>query len=147
LFIHRDAENQGREVRVEEITQALAMICFERRMEVPSVFVIPVRMQEAWLLIDESSIRRAAGNPSGRIPLNVPQRRHVETVADPKETLYGLLRTASGLTGRRLRRLDLAQSRYRLAELIADFSPLRDFPAFAALDRDVTHVLAQNHWT
>jgi hypothetical protein len=146
LFIHRDAEGQGREARVREITEALATISRERQLDVPAVFVIPVRMQEAWLLIDAHAIRRAAGNPAGDAPLDVPGVNRIEALPDPKATLLGLLRTASGLTGRRLRRLSLPALRYRVAELIVDFGPLRGLAAFAALERDLAHILAQNHW-
>ena len=146
LFVHRDAEGQGYSARVQEITQALASICYDQQMDVPSVFVIPVRMQEAWLLIDTNAIRRAAGNPSGRAPLVVPNVNHIEAIPDPKSTLHALLRAASGLTGRRLRKLNLPVLRYRVAELIEDFTPLRDLPAFTALERDLIQIISQNHW-
>jgi hypothetical protein len=40
--------------------------------DMPVVCVVPVRMMEAWLLIDEMAIRRVAGNPNGRIPIELP---------------------------------------------------------------------------
>ena len=146
LFIHRDAEAQGRDARIIEITQALITIYHRHPTDVPAIFVIPVRMQEAWLLIDEDAIRRAAGNPTGNVPFQMPNLNRIEELPDPKTTLYTLLRTASGLTGRRLRRLNLPWLRHRVAELIVDFSPLYDLPAFEALQNDLTHILAQNHW-
>ena len=146
LFIHRDAEGQGRAARVSEITQALNTICLRHQMDVPAVFVIPVRMQEAWLLIDEHAIRRAAGNPAGNVQFDKPDLGRIEAIPDPKDRLYNLLRTASGLTGRKLQKLRLPMLRHRVAELITDFSPLCNLPAFVALQRDLTHILAQNHW-
>jgi hypothetical protein len=44
LFVHRDAEGASRIARVQEITAALGSI------STPAVCVVPVRMQEAWLL-------------------------------------------------------------------------------------------------
>ena len=32
--------------------------------------IVPVRMTEAWLLLDESAIRRVAGRPHGDEPLD-----------------------------------------------------------------------------
>ncbi|MFB3814160.1 MAG: hypothetical protein ACE14L_08610 [Terriglobales bacterium] len=146
LFVHRDTENAERGVRQSEITAALSQLYTEANMDVPCVFVIPVRMQEAWLLIEEQAIRRAAGNPRGRVRLEMPRRDRLEAVPDPKATLYALLRTASEQTGRRLHRLSLPALRFRIAELIQDFTPLRVLPAFAALEHDLTYVVRQNHW-
>src|SRR5208283_4198439 len=107
----------------------------------------PVRMQEAWLLIDQHAIRRAAGNPASHIPLNMPDLNRIEALPNPKDTLYSLLRVASDFTGRRLHRLNPASLRYRVAELIADFSPLRNLPAFAALEQDLGYMVTHNRWS
>ncbi|MEH1908405.1 MAG: hypothetical protein V7K95_12085 [Nostoc sp.] len=49
LFIHRDAEREPREKRITEILEALKAV--KKSVVVPPhVCVIPVRMQEAWLL-------------------------------------------------------------------------------------------------
>jgi hypothetical protein len=99
-------------------------------------------MQEAWLLFDESAIRRAAGKPNGPQPLNLPRLRQLESVADPKEKLLRALRTASGLSGRRLGKFSANKHAHRLAQLIDDYSPLRELSAFAALEADVEQCLA-----
>jgi len=58
-------------------------------------------MTEAWLLIDEGSIRLAAGNPNGVENLDLPDIRTLEDVPDKKDVpLHALLR-ASGLNARR----------------------------------------------
>jgi len=100
LFVHRDAERDPLERRLEEIKTACAAL----GDAVALVRVVPVRIQEAWLLFDEAAMRRAAGNPNGRDPLEIPPLRRLDKLPDPKETLQGLLRDASGLTGRRLKR-------------------------------------------
>jgi hypothetical protein len=55
LFVHRDAESEGWERRVEEIRQHLRVPADQT-----VVCVVPVRMQEAWFLFDERAIRLAA---------------------------------------------------------------------------------------
>jgi hypothetical protein len=121
LFVHRDAENQPREFRVREINEALEQL----DPKPPYLGVVPVRMQEAWLLFDESAIRQAAGNPNGRTQLSLPQLKRIEDLPDPKQDLYQLIKLASGLNGRRLKKLSLSSCAIRVADYIVDFSPLR----------------------
>lgn len=122
LFVHRDAEG---------IAYA------ERRNEIPTandiVPVIPVRMTEAWLLIDEGAIRLAAGNPSGRAALPLPKVSQLEGLADPKARLVELLMTASEHRGRRRSQFNRGAAVRRLAQSIADYSPLERVPAFRAM--------------
>lgn len=145
LFVHRDAEGQSLSVRQDEIEQAIRAIGVQ--ISVPHVCVIPVRMTEAWLLFDEAAIRQAAGNRLGRAPLALPPLDQVEQEPDPKSLLYEALRTASGLQGRRLRQFNVAQAALRVADLIADFAPLRRLSAFQALENDLCEVLRRTGWT
>jgi hypothetical protein len=98
--------------------------------------IIPVRMTEAWLLIDEAAIRRAADNPNGAVPLDIPPVARLESLPDPKATCDALLISASEKSGRRrkmfTRDSELAARRTRIAELIDDFSPLNQLSAFRA---------------
>lgn len=138
LFVHRDAEREPKEKRLEEIRDAAAAV------GVPAfVPVVPVRMTEAWLLIDEKAIRRAAGNPHGQAPLPLPKAAKLESVADPKDALRTCLIQASEKTGRRLRQFerDLPECVQRVAELIPDFSPLRQLPAFQGFEQEARRVL------
>ncbi len=140
LFIHRDAEREGREKRVGEIEAALLKA--QKQVEVSSVIcVVPVRMGEAWLLFNEKAIRRAAGNPNSQVPLDFPPLMRLEHLPDPKADLYNLIRLASGLRGRRLKKLNARERTVRVAEYIEDFSPLRALPAFKALERDLEEVV------
>ena len=136
LFVHRDADNQPRAHRIAEITAAWGASAVLARVP-----VVPIRMQETWLLLNESAIRRAAGRPTGREPLGLPRRAVVETHADPKHTLRRALEVASGLSGRHLRRFDASAATYRLAELIEDYSILRGLAGFDALEADLRHAL------
>ncbi|HSK76661.1 MAG TPA: hypothetical protein VLQ45_09405 [Thermoanaerobaculia bacterium] len=138
LFIHRDGEGEPRERRVREIRESLP-----GSSAVTAVCVVPVRMQEAWLLFDEAAIRRAADNPQGRMPLKIPALERLEELPDPKKVLWSLLAEASGLRPGRLRRFSPAPRIHRVAELIRDFSPLRRLPAFQLLEDDLKTVLAE----
>ena len=84
LFVHRDAESAPIEEREAEIRKALEKSSVD---SVRVVCVVPVRMQEAWLLIDEAALRRAAGNPNGTQPLAMPDVQKLEELADPKQLI------------------------------------------------------------
>jgi hypothetical protein len=102
LFIHRDAEKEPHKTRVDEICTAVTQIDIAITVP-PIVCVVPVRMTEAWLLFDISSLRKAASNPNGSIELQLPDIRKLENEPDPKQILYTILRQASELSPRRLR--------------------------------------------
>lgn len=137
LFVHRDAERMERAQRVEEIHAAVAAV----QGTPPVVCVVPVRMQEAWLLFDEAALRRAAGRPSGKMPLAMPSLKRVEQEPNPKAILHELLRQASGRQGRQAKQMRPRVQVHRLAELMDDFSPLRALPAFRALEEDLAGAL------
>ncbi len=137
LFIHRDAEGEPRGHRVREIATAIEAI----DAAVPHVCVVTVRMQEAWLLIEEPALRRAAGNPHGKAKLSLPKLQAIEKIPDPKELLHDQLRIASELTGRRLRRFSAHEHAFRVAELVENWEPLRKLPAFAAFEQELDDVL------
>jgi len=140
LFIHRDAEREPYAVRKAEIDQAL------ESLTIPAVCVVPVRMQEAWLLFDEYAIRRAAGNPNGRVQLSLPPRKRLEELSDPKETLHDLLRKASERTGRGLKKFDPYKVAHLIGEFIDDFAPLRALPAFKRLESDIQALVQAQGW-
>jgi hypothetical protein len=133
LFIHRDAEREPPEKRRREIDMAIAALGNSVSYWVP---VIPVRMTEAWLLIDEKAIRQSADNPNGNVALKLPRLSRLESEPDPKEILNQQIIIASEKSGRRLEKLrrpsELAWRRGRVAELINDYRPLRSLDAFQA---------------
>lgn len=139
LFIHRDAEKESYETRHVEINRAL-----EGLETPPVVCVIPVRMQEAWLLFDKSAIRKAAGNPSGKNIITLPDSKSVESIPDPKELLFGIIRESSGRHGTRLKKLNLNKCAFLVSQSIDNFSPLRAVKAFQALENQLTTALASN---
>ena len=143
LFIHRDAEAQVPELRSNEINQAVQQLWLTGVGRVPHVCVVPVRMQEAWLLINETAIRHVSGNPNGQAELDIPNTADLEDLTDPKQTLYDLIKAASGLSHRRLRKLSLSQARLQLAGWIEDYSALRQLPAFGRLEEELRVILEQ----
>jgi len=130
LFVHRDAEQRGAvEQRESEITAAVASQAAPR----PFIAIVPVRMTEAWLLVDEHAIRQAAGNPNGREPLNLPAASQIEVV-DAKERLFEALTLAKNLNNRRTSRLRPEALRHRVADHLDDLAALRRLPSFARFE-------------
>ena len=144
LFVHRDAEKESAAVRHSEIAEALDYL----RLATPTIAVVPVRMTEAWLLLDEAAIRQAAGNPNGRVRLGIPNVKELETLPDPKEKLNEALRAACELGGRRLAqfRRDEALRRVRVADLVEDYSSLRHLASFVRFQQDTYSTLEAQGW-
>jgi Domain of unknown function (DUF4276) len=142
LFVHRDAETQSPANRVKEIEEAVESI--EPPLQVPFVPVVPVRMMEAWLLFDENAIRSAAGNPNGTDPLALPRLRHVENLPNPKANLHELICNASGHGTRRRQRVNARRLAYRIADLVDDFSPLEQVPAFVEFSAELRRTLERS---
>ena len=144
LFVHRDAEKEALGMRHQEVNDAVASL----GVPLPTIGVIPIRMTEAWLLIDEAAIRYAADNPNGRVKLTLPAAKELEHLPDPKEKLNEILRLACELNGRRmdLFKRDEPARRVRVAEFIQDFSPLLRLSAFRQLQEEVSRVLTEQGW-
>ena len=137
LFVHRDAEKESYDSRVQQISDAMRGLTTP-----PVVRAVPVRMQEAWLLFDEAAIRKAAGNPNGSTEITLPAPQRVENHPDPKELLFSLLRESSGLKPARLKKFNVNQSAFRVSQYIDDFSPLRILKAFKAFEEEIKQALA-----
>jgi len=131
LFIHRDADRDSVEKRREEIRTALAETHgLEDLVWAP---VIPVKMTEAWLLISETALRSAVGNPRGKVLLNMPPIGNLEEIPNPKAILEQQLVIASELTGRRRKKFHFPEHRARIPEFIDDWKQLLEVPAARAL--------------
>ena len=132
LFVHRDAETSPPDSRCVEINTAVKQL----PDPVPYICIVPVRMTEAWLLLDPDAIRAAAGNPQGTAALQLPQAKYIEKVADPKAKLFEALTIASERTGRRKRQFKPEIARHRVAELMK-CETLRASPSFASAEMQV----------
>jgi Domain of unknown function (DUF4276) len=128
VVVHRDADNAGHEARAAEISQAMSA----EWAEIAHVPAIPVRMLEAWLLLDEQAIRQVSENPNGRMALGLPKLAAIERHADPKALLKETLARASGLSGRRFEQFQrrFPQHRLRLLELLDPRGPVLTLPSW-----------------
>ncbi|MEX8519707.1 MAG: hypothetical protein AB3X44_14445 [Leptothrix sp. (in: b-proteobacteria)] len=133
LFVHRDAEKELPAARIEEIQQALASL----DSAPASISIIPVRMTESWLLVDEPAIRKAAGNPAGKVALNLPRLDRIESLPDPKDVLFEALRTASELPQGRLRKFNPEAKRHHVTHQIDNLDYLRRLPSFQHLEHQI----------
>jgi len=105
---------------------------------------VPVQETEAWLLLDEESIRSIAGKPSGRSPLEIPSPARVESIAKPKEKLMEMLAIASELSGRKLKRFKkrFPDHRRLLIERLDIDGLISQVPAWQQLCKDIESTLA-----
>lgn len=102
VFIHRDAERRPSVERHQEVADASQHVNFGGSV----VAIVPVRMTEAWLLLDHAAIRTVAGNPAGTDPLELPRAAAIEGLPDPKKILAeALVRAAGNPSGRRRKQL------------------------------------------
>lgn len=139
LFIHRDAESTNSRMiaqRVLEVRSEINEDDFDK-----SICIVPIKMMETWLLIDEDAIKRAAGNRNYRGDVNLPSLRNLERESQPKELLHNLLREASGRKERNLKNFNIDKTVHLVAENIEDYSPLRNLGAFQAFEVGLKRVV------
>ena len=145
LLIHRDADaNQethsaGPEKRYAEIDEAVRSSGFDG----PCAGIVPVRMTESWLLLDEAAIRRVAGRPQSDATLRLPPPAQVENVSDPKERLEQALLEASGLGSRRMAkfRRDIPTLKHRLLQDLPVGGLLEQVPSWVRFRDDLLAAL------
>ena len=141
LFVHRDADNAGPNARYREITAAVQ----DSGYPGPAVRIVPVRMTEAWLLLDETAIRKVVRNPNGRAPLNLPSPNEAERRANPRAILETALLVASEKQGRRLVevRRTLPDICHQLLENLPVAGPLEQLPSWSRFRDDTVAALRQ----
>jgi hypothetical protein len=114
LFIHRDAEKQPREKRISEIQKAMKDLPAP-----PQVCIIPVRMTEAWFLINGSLLQRAANNPAGTTAINLPALNRVDVA--PRSLSRQLQRTGWQSLSKIIRRYGNSRLSGRLKGIFVRF--------------------------
>ena len=141
VVVHRDADRAGHQARLDEIESAVP----PSLNGVRCVPVVPVRMTEAWLLLNEEAIRMVAGNPRGRNDLSLPKPVDVENLPDPKATLAAVLLEAANVTGRRRDRLSrrFSQNRRQLLERLDPAGAVQMLPSWQRLVERVGVVAQQ----
>jgi hypothetical protein len=145
LFVHRDADESDPSERRKEIAGAVIEANRQRSIIIPSVPVIPIYETEAWLLIEEQAIRRAANNPNGKCDLGLPTHKNIENCGNAKEELERALRAASERSPQRLKRFDIQTAKARVVDHISDFTLLRKLSAFQSLESDLA-ALCKRDW-
>ena len=140
VFVHRDAENQDPLERYAEVADAVAQVS----QGLPTVAVVPVRMTEAWLLVEEDNVREVAGRPRSTADLGLPSVSRIESHPDPKSLLREALDIASGLEGRRLQRFQrrFGQHRRTLLQRLDIDGPVRQLSAWQALESSLDDATA-----
>lgn len=142
VFIHRDTES----VNPKSINQRLTEIrkeIGEREFE-KTVCIIPVKMMETWLLIDEEAIKKAAGNRNFAGKIDLPALKRLEKENQPKKLLHELLLNASGLKGRNLRKFNVDKAVHLVSDNIQNYSTLRELEAFSTFENNLKNVM--NHF-
>ncbi len=135
LFVHRDAETQPPAKRVAEVAKAVKKVGGINSW----VAVVPIRMTEAWLLVDEPEIRFAAGRPLSTHDLGIPPVSQIERKPDPKALLNSALIAASGLSGRELEHFKkrFGEHRRLLLQRLDLNGPVRQLRAWQALESEI----------
>lgn len=143
-FVHRDVDRETLQDRVQEIEAGAAASGFPA----PIVCVVPVRMTESWFLFSEEAIRKAAGNPTSRVPLQLPNHAAAERVADTKALLEQKLIVASELSGRKLKQFrgEIAYRKALVSSHIGDFAPLRNQDSFRIFESKLLTALRTGGW-
>jgi len=143
IVVHRDSDNVDPEERRAEIESGVRNVATESH-HIP---VIPIKMTEAWLLLDEGAIRMAAGNPAGRIALGLPKANEVESRADPKAILSECILKASELTGRRRDKLSkrFPRNRRQIFEKLNTRGSITTLTSWISLIADIDRVVLDLH--
>ena len=139
LFVHRDADSAHGDARLQEIANTVGEVA-----DAPHwVGVVPVRMTEAWLILDEAAIRTAVGKPDSRTPLHLPTPCEAERRADPKGILENALLTASEATGRRRQKIkrDFGRLRRQLLVNLPINGPLAQLTSWARFRDDTLRAI------
>lgn len=135
LIYHRDAEERSTHIVQQRQREILRHT--DAASSFRTVCVVPVVMMETWLLIDETAIKKAAGNRNYTKKIELPEMKKLESLSDAKSRLHQMLREASGLKGRNLDKFNVHKAVHLVAENIQDFSVLRQLKAFQKFEEDM----------
>ncbi|MDI9313008.1 MAG: DUF4276 family protein [Limnohabitans sp.] len=135
LIYHRDAETT--DINMVETRKKEVLEQIEEKHKNIVICVIPVKMMETWLLINKEAIKKAAGNRNFKEKIDLPSINCLEKTPNPKDKLIEILKTVSGLTGRKLSKFKAHQAVHYVAENISDYSVLRKLNAFRIFENDL----------
>ena len=141
LFVHRDAEAVDPEPRYAEITDAIE----ETSYHGPWVGIVPIRMTEAWLVLDEEAIRDAVRKPNGSTPITLRAPNETQRRADPKTILETALIDASETRGRRRDKIrrEFSNLRRGLLQNLQEGGPLEQVSSWVRFRDDTAAALRE----
>lgn len=134
FIVHRDSDNVNPGDREREINEAISSMNFVK----PCLPIIPNAMTEAWLLVDERAIYKAVNNPNGQDQFKLPNINIIEKIRNPKNVLFELFISASGLSRRRHSSIDLFMCRQRCALFITEFQKMGNLSSFALFRQKIS---------
>lgn len=135
LIYHRDAESIDINIISQRIQEIKNQVLDGNKDLI--VCVVPVKMMETWLLINEEAIKKAAGNRAYKGNMNLPNCNRLEKIQDPKQLLHSILKETSGLKNRRLNKFNVYEAVHLVAENIENFSVLRELNSFLIFEKDL----------
>lgn len=139
ILCHRDAEATDLDFRLGEIINSAQLAT----VPIDVVPMVPVRMLESWLLVDEQAIRSAANNRNGNIPIDLPRPNRIESLPDPKAKLFEALNTACNLPPQRRRNFSAQNARSRITSFMASFALLRHQQGFLKFEAAFNHAIGK----
>lgn len=137
LCVHADADSETDETaykhKIEPAKKALQesteVLCANL------VPIVPVQMQEAWLLADLTELKRQIGTNKSDAELGLDKRP--ETIADPKQAITDAIRIArEGLTKRRREDLKIGELYQPLGQSMS-LSSLQKLPSYRKFEAHV----------
>jgi hypothetical protein len=148
LIVHADADHPTPERALKErfmpghdlVQKAKDRVC-NRLLP-----IIPVRMTEAWMLVDSEALRKVIRTNIDEQALGLPTRaRQIESDPDPKQTLHQILQNALAHYPRRRRGIVLGTIYEPLARQLS-LERLSALPAYQQFVKDMTETLIILHF-
>ena len=142
FFIHRDADNAGYDARINEIHRQTAHL--PGYVIIP---VIPVKILESWLILDEQAIKSVIGHPGSKVKLNLPNPKHVESRSNAKELLFEAMDKACMLSGKKLKKFQKSHNKFRhmLVQNLHPDGPVAQTTSHQKLRALIVQLAENNH--
>lgn len=150
-FVHADAdEDSSQRAYDERIAPGLALVtnALSQGLSVCAelIPIIPVQKVEAWLLADAASLCNVIGTSLSPHDLSIPLRAdEIERIADPKQRLREIMRSAYASRPRRRRAVEPGELYEPLANQVR-LAELERLPSYQQYLRDLDAALRRLHF-
>ncbi|MDZ4763639.1 MAG: DUF4276 family protein [Chloroflexota bacterium] len=148
IIFHQDADASDTQKCLSERFQPRYETVKNTDEQINKTFVpiIPVRMTEAWMLVDFEAFKRVTGTDKNADDLEFPNRPHqVEALQEPKFIFEQAVRKSRNSSRRRRRMIDPSEIYVPLAAQI-DLERLRLVPSFHEFETGLKDILQQLHY-